>query len=177
MQFDFERIRLVFENRHSVREFSGEPIDKTLLLDAIELANRCPSACNRQSTKVYVLDTELRKTLTPKGYDVYNADKYLIITGSKKAYDISEAYDWIANAGIFAGFLTLSLNAAGIGNCINRMVLFGDALYNKNLHSKCGIPDDEQIIFEMAIGNLKEEFNVPLSFRKKANDIVTFIEA
>ncbi|ASK56498.1 hypothetical protein CEQ48_17760 [Vibrio tarriae] len=44
-----------FESRYSVREFSKERIERGLLLEAIELSLKTPSACNRQPWHVYYI--------------------------------------------------------------------------------------------------------------------------
>ena len=48
------------ENRHSVREFADEPVSLDELNQAIQMAMRTPSVCNRQPTRVHViLDKEV----------------------------------------------------------------------------------------------------------------------
>lgn len=52
------------ENRHSVREYSSQPVTYDELLKAIKIAMRTPSVCNRQPTRIHViLDKDLIKRL------------------------------------------------------------------------------------------------------------------
>ena len=53
--FDKDEIRRFFQTRCSVRDFSDEPISESELQEAMELAYTTPTACNRQSSKVYVI--------------------------------------------------------------------------------------------------------------------------
>ena len=49
-----------------------------------------------------------------------------------------------------------------------------DTIYNDNIKKLCHIPDDEQIILEMAIGNYKDGFFVPVSHRRNVKDIIHY---
>lgn len=163
-------IEKLFNTRHSVRDYSEERVSQEALLQAIQLANQCPSACNRQPTKVYVISAEERETL---GYpNEYNATQYLIITGCVSSFKTTEMNDWIVSAAIFAGYLTLSLHAQGIGSCVIRKNLVKDTEYNKVIRSFCSIPEREQIVLELAIGKYKDTFKVPVSNRLSAHEIV-----
>lgn len=170
---NYNEVSLLFLTRHSVRDFEDTPIENEKLERAINLALRAPSACNRQPTKIYVISGKDRENI---GSDnSYHADKYLILTGQMKAFSIPELNDWIVSTSVFAGYLSLALHAVGIGSCIFRKDIVRQSKYNELLKSFCKIPNDEQIILEMAVGNYKEEFNVPVSYRRKASDITRFI--
>lgn len=45
------------KQRHTVRWFSDENIDKSTIIEVVKLAQTAPSACNKQSIKVYVIET------------------------------------------------------------------------------------------------------------------------
>ena len=87
---------------------------------------------------------------------------------------MGELNDWIVSTSIFCGYLTLALHAVGIGSCCCRKDIIKHSNYNKNIKSLCHIPDDEQIILEILIGNYKDEFFAPVSHRRDVKDIVHY---
>lgn len=167
-----DAIQDLFMTRHSVRDFSDIPVDKCELEKAIRLALRAPSACNRQAFQIYVLNGSDR--LKCGTDNVSNADKYLILTGNIRAYTMSELNDWIVSTSIFCAYLSLSLHAAGIGSCFYRKELIKNSEYNNKIRKMCEIPDDEQIVIEMAIGHYKDKFYVPVSCRRDVSEIVHY---
>lgn len=162
----------LFLTRHSVRDFADTTVDQEKLEKAITLALRAPSACNRQATQIYVISGEDR--VKAGSSNEYHADKYLIITGNMRAFSLSELNDWIVSSSIFCGYLSLALHSEGIGSCIFRKDIVKESKYNDNIKNMCHIPEDEQIILEMAIGNYKDEFYVPVSFRREAKEIIHY---
>lgn len=172
---DLSSIEQFFCSRHSVRTFADTPTDIEKIVYAINLANKCPSACNRQPTHVYIIDGDTRKMLG-EGNDM-GADKYMILTSDMLAYNLDEMQDWVVSTSIFAGCLSLTLHAAGIGNCVIRKCLFGPSEYNQQLRKYCKIPDHEQIVIEIAIGNYAEEFDVCISNRMDAQDFTNYVDA
>lgn len=162
----FERL---FRTRHTIREFSTEPIDVKKIEKAIELANKCPSACNRQPFKAYLVSGSVRRKIDGSIY--YNADKHIIITGVVSAFERDEYNDWIVNASIFAGYLTLSLHVYCIACCPMRVDLLERSKYYSKIREFCNIPEDERIILEMPIGNYKDNFSVAVSARIENKEI------
>lgn len=157
-----EVIEHFFQTRHSCRDFQDKLVSKKDIQNAISLALRCPSACNRQVTNCYVYQSKELQTI--------------ILTTSIRAYDIGEFNDWFISPSIFAGYLSLSLHLYGIGSCIYRKQLYGHHPYNEEMKQKCNIPEDEMIIIELRIGYYKDEFDVAISNRHQPDDIITFIK-
>ena len=166
-------VEQLFFTRHSVRDFADTPVDSKKLEKAVALAMCAPSACNRQASQIYVISGEDR--IKAGSSNEYNADKYLIITGNMRAFGMSELNDWIVSTSVFCGYLSLALHAENIGSCIFRKDIVNKSKYNDSIRTMCNIPDDEQIILEMAIGNYKDEFNVPVSYRKDAKDCLHYL--
>jgi nitroreductase len=165
-------VRQLFSTRHSIRDFSERPIPRELLLQAAQLALFCPSACNRQPSKVYVLEGKKREE---GGYEnIYHADKYLVVTGKINAFSTSEYGDWLVSATIFATYLALALHALGIGTCMMKKDLHFGSKYNEFLRKACHIPKNEKIVLEIAVGYCKDAFSVACSNRKNAQDVVVF---
>ena len=171
-EVEFAAAQKLFYSRHSVRDYADRNVENALILQAIEMANRCPSACNRQPYHVYVTDAQERQNL---GFDnEMNANKYLLITGRISAFKSNELNDWIVSASIFAGYLALSLHACGIGSCIMRKDLVKENNYNQAMRKFHSIPENEQIVLELAIGHYKDAFCAPISNRVSAETIVSF---
>lgn len=100
------------ESRHSVRYFSEEPVDETTLLRAIEMAGHSPSACNRQPTRVYytmdpILNAQIGDLVPGNAPSRGRIPIYLILTYDRKFFEPYETFQWLINAGIFAGYLSL----------------------------------------------------------------------
>lgn len=58
LKFNTEEIERFFKTRHSIRDFEKTPINEEDLKKALVLAQRAPSACNRQGYRAYVLNHE-----------------------------------------------------------------------------------------------------------------------
>ena len=167
-------IEQLFNTRHSIRTFRDDEISEIALRKAIDLALRCPSACNRQPFHIYVVDKAVKDRIGNS--EGYNGDKYLFITSDVRAFTIGEFNDWIVSPSIFAGYLTLSLHLYGIGSCVIRKDLVCDTQFNNAVRAECNIPKDEKLILELAIGYYKSENNVPYSNRHKSTEIISFVK-
>ena len=174
-----ENVKSLFYNRHSVREFGKEPINEQRFKLAIELAMRCPSACNRQCYRVHIVHksafSNLDNWMDGVGGFANDMDKMLIITGNISVYRLSEPYQHIVTATVFASYLTLSLEAYGIGCCFVQR----EVIPNKRwaiLAKKLNIPVNEEIVCCLCIGSLKDEYKVPVSYRLPYDTIVSEIK-
>lgn len=167
---DTGAVEKLFYSRHSVRDFDDSEVEQNKIIKAVEYALRAPSACNRQATHVYIMSESER--MKAGGGNEYHANKYLILTGVMDAYAPSELEDWIVSTSIFAGYLSLALHSQGIGACVIRKSLIYDGDFGKGIRRVCAIPDNEAIVLELAIGNYKDEFDVPVSYRRSAKDLI-----
>lgn len=175
---EFKIVEKLFNNRHSVREFNSTPVDDLMLKEAIKLATRCPSACNRQSYRCYIISKNnfgvIKKWMEGVGGFFEDVDKFIIITGKISVYRKNEELQWVVTPTVFASYLTLSLEALGIGCCfVQRSVIPNDSWCQ--ISEKLNIPGDEQAVCALGIGNLKDIYKVPISYRLPYEDIVTVI--
>lgn len=167
-QINFSEIEKLFNTRHSIREFSEEHVPDELLKKAIEMAQRSPSACNRQAVRVYSISSEdyikAMGNLDGIGGFAEDVDKFVLITGIRSAYRYGEKNQFIVSASMFAAYLTLSLHALGIGCCtVQRSLVADENFFNfRNLY---GISEDEQLVVMLGIGMMKEKIKVPISKR------------
>ena len=166
--------------RHSIRSFKNEEIDKNLIAKSIKMAQKAPSACNRQAVRAYVVSSEklcnlLGDDLSGIGGFAQDANKFILITGKLSAYRLDEYNQFIVSASIFSAYLSLSLLSNNIGSCIVQRPLRKTKGWD--LLRECfGIADDEQMVCMLAIGYLKDEYIVPVSYRLPVDNICKFIE-
>lgn len=119
-EFDFKNF---VDSKHSIRFFINSPIKKEEIEQAIMIASKAPSACNRQPWKVYyTLDQDKNKyiaKLVPgnKGF-AGDIPYYAVITVEREMFSFGEAFQWYLNGGIFISYFTLAFHSLGIGSCI-----------------------------------------------------------
>ena len=159
---DKDAVERLFNTRHSCRDYEERLVSKDDIKAAIELALKCPSACNRQVTNCYVYQSKELQTI--------------ILTTNIRAFEMSEFNDWFVSPSIFAGYLSLSLHLYGIGSCVYRKQLYGHHPYNEEMKKKCNIPEDEMIVQELRFGYYKDQFKAAVSNRHNADDITKYVE-
>ena len=174
-----ESVENLFDNRHSSRAFLDKEIDRSELIKAIQLANRYPSACNRQAVRVYVVNHERKDCLNhwfcgKQGFwdDV---KEFIMVCGKVSAYVPDEYQQYEVSAGIYIGYLTLALQLYGIGSCViqREVISTKDWL---TFASSLGIPEDDQLIFLLGCGYQDESVSVPLSYRFSVDEMTKFIK-
>ena len=165
----------LFDTRHSCRVFAERHVLNKDLKEAVKMALRCPSACNRQPFHVYAINPIKLAEKLGRNRLQYSGDRTLIVTGDVRAFNTNELLDWIVSPSIFAGYLTLSLHSLGIGSCVVRKDLVKDNTYTQAVRAITGMDESEQIVLEMFIGYYKDEFEVPCSNRAQSENIITFV--
>lgn len=170
-----------FSSRHSLRQFSKKDIDVEDIKEAVRIAQKAPSACNRQATKVYYysdMDKNNKLGELIAGNTGFDKDvkAYLVLTGDMSAfYDAFERNQLYVEGGMFAMALMEALHYKGIASC----ALQNGEFYKKNKKFKdiCeNIPDSERIILFIAIGYYKDEFDYAISNRKKLDKVLVVEE-
>lgn len=169
LNYDLETIKKLFYTRHSIRDFDSSEVDYGLVEKAIVLAQRCPSACNRQGTRVYVIKTSRAKEclvnwLNGIGGFQKEVKGYLLVTSKVSMYRKEEYYQHIVSSSIFTGYLTLALHAYKIGACVIQRVPIWNHGWDV-VRRQLDIPEDEQVICAIGIGNIKQNCSVPVSHR------------
>ncbi len=177
-QFNIREIENFIYTRHSIRDFDSSPVDENKLLQALILAQRAPSACNRQSVRAYVINPEdfagLSEQLQSIGGFAEAVSRYVLITGKHSSYRLSENNQYIVSASMYAAYLTLTLHLYGMGGCVIQRPVVWTPQWAEN-RKKLKIPVDEQIICMVAVGNLKESCRVPVSHRLQNCNVIKFI--
>lgn len=165
-------------SRHSIRDFDGTPVDKTLLEQAFALAQNAPSACNRQSTRVYVVyDEQKRKQLVElqnhgRGF-ADNAHPILVIATEMQSWCAGEQwFGGYVDAGIYMMNLLYALHYYRIAAI--PLNWYADEEANQKIHEILDIPDSQEVVAFVACGNPTNEFQLVTSKRRNAQEIVTF---
>lgn len=167
------------EHRHSVREFSDEPVDVNLIEQATDMAMRTPSVCNRQPTRVHlILNPEIiTKALAIQGgVGGYAAPPALIlITSDLRSFITSyERNEGFTDGGLFGMSLLLSLESLGLASCpLNTMFT---AKADKDTRKLLNLPDNEVPVMYIEVGNFLEETRTCASVRYTGNQITTVIK-
>lgn len=124
---EFYRLAL---SRQSCREFLDKPIDGALLESITDTALLCPSACNSQPWRFYVLSgksakgaAQYLKLPNMNGF-IDNCPAFIAIAEDRqgipsKMQERFEKMQFVSiDTGIAAAHITLAATAAGLGSCI-----------------------------------------------------------
>ena len=166
------------DSRHSVRSFTGEPIDIMLIHNALEIAETTPSACNRQPWYNYVvmdkntIDDILSIQRGARQFkDQVSA---LVITSSSAHFFFGNEFNQMYfNTGMYAMNLLYALHSEGLGTIPLNMGI-GDEDLTK-IRAICGIPDSQMPISLIAVGVLPEHYKYAKSARFSYKDYTKFL--
>ncbi len=161
---DFESLLL---SRHSIRYFSKEKVDKELIDKALELAQRTPSACNRQGWKTYVFEGENSINLVKwqngaRGFE-NEMRNTILVTANLKAFLSYEVHQAYIDGGLYAMNLINALHSLGLGTM---PLSCGFKCSKLKTLTVFGIPKNEVPILIIGFGKLEDSFNIADSSRK-----------
>lgn len=176
----FQHVNSSFESfsasRRSIRNFAGK-IPEGALLKAINLANSAPSTCNRQSTRIHVVNDKLKKQQLLKiqggnrGFG-HLAESIIIITSDLESWSGGRLRNGpYVDGGIFTMNLLYCLHYYKIGACSLNLYLSVEK--DKKFREIISIPNNESIIVMIAVGNVPEVINIAKSGRKNQKSILT----
>lgn len=156
------------QNRISVREFSKERPNKSNILEAIEIALKSPSVCNRQPSRVYLLSekSKIEKVLLMQGgYRGFETPPYLIlITSTMDAFvSPNERNEGFIDGGIFSMSLLYALEYKGLAACALNAMLGSKS--ETGIRNFFDLPQNEILIMFIAVGGFKEQTLSPKSKR------------
>lgn len=150
----------VIAARHSVRSFTGEPVDREIIDEMIEEANLAPSSRNSRSTGFMIIEDPstieaLSEMRTSGSSFMAKAPAAIIVLGDADKTDL-----WVENCSISATYLMLSAVEKGLGSC---WVHVNGRLRDKKDESKgyaeqyvrdlLGIKDKMRILCIIALGH------------------------
>jgi nitroreductase len=164
--------------RHSVRNFTERHIPDREIMQAVSLAERSPSVCNRQCWRVHVFTSAVDKAKVLKGQNGntgfgHLADRVLLITADLRSFITSgERNQAYSDAGMFAMTLIYALQAQKIASCcLNLCLSYHEEIAFRRV---CKIPGAEVPIMLIAIGYPPEDLQVAASARKSTEAVLSF---
>lgn len=168
----------LIHQRHSVRNFTRQPIPDSSIYQAVRLAQQSPSVCNRQCWRAHVFSSAqdkakvLRHQNGNTGFG-HLADRVLLITADLRPFISSgERNQAYTDAGMFAMTLLYALQAQGIASCC--LNLDNSLFEDLSLRRACKIPETEIPIMMIAIGYPPESLQVAAAVRVPTENILSF---
>lgn len=163
-------------SRHAVRCFSKEKLKKEDIKNAVSMAIKSPSACNRQMIKVNYIENQDKINFIKENsqglgnFELDNVNFFVITFDINANYFIGERNQGWFNAGLFSMNFVNALHSLGIGSCF---LQFGSSFKKECEFKKVlNIPNSERIAVIIAAGYYAEKSVVPCSARKDLNDIL-----
>jgi nitroreductase len=170
-KFDFAAFAA---SRHSIRQFTSDPVDFTLIEAAVSMALATPSVCNRQAWRVYAYsDAELKMRILSqqtgnRGFGELIAVLLVVACDLQCFSDARERNQAWADGGMFAMTLTLALHSLGLGTCCLNWCISGKA--GPAALTSCGIPESDAVVMLIGVGHVPKRFHVARSKRKPLHE-------
>lgn len=167
-------------SRASVRTFDMERVpDQKLLLEAVKMATRSPSVCNRQTGRIHCYTGDE----VPRLLEFQNGNRgfghrvpvlFAITSDLRFFTGVDERNQGWIDGGMFAMLFLLALHSKGLG-----AVSLNWSVRNardEQLRKAGKIPDHERIIMLIGCGFPEEDAEVPCSQRRPPDEIISFHE-
>lgn len=171
--------RELVQERSSIRSYSDRPVDLVDIEDALSIAMKTPTVCNRQSIKVRVVRKPeiISQILEVQGgaigYDTPPA--LLLITANDAAYlGANERNQGFIDGGLFAMSVLYALEYKSLAACALNAALTEEA--EKRIRGMMNIPSGEKLITFISVGHFQELSRVCKSFRYDAASIMEEVE-
>jgi len=164
------------KSRASARNYSDKNIPIDEMLKAVEIAKSAPSACNRQATRVYVIQgrEKIDRVLSYQNGNLgfgHLADKLVVLTSDLSSFRGADErnFAWI-DCGIFAMNLMYAFHHLRIGSCpLNAGIT---PTKEKKVREICEIPPEEIVCLFISCGYLPDQIELANSERKRTDEIV-----
>ena len=168
----------VLSSRFAVRDFGSSPIDMGLLRKALQLAEKSPSACNRQSWRVHVYTGDKALTL----FNLQGGGKSfaremqaaILICGDLTSYYLNETNLPYVDGSLYGMNLMLALHYYGLASI--PLTMGHKAGYLRKIKRAMGIPRNEVPVLLIGVGSYKDEFKAAVSCRYPYTQYTTFEE-
>lgn len=168
-------LALAFESRHSVRNFSAEPVSKADLDEAIRIAAYSPSVCNREPWQVRLYEgSDVQRMLKYQNGNRGFADTVPVLALVSVELGHFEGVGernqaWI-EGGVFSSTLVWVLHTLGLGSCMLNLSLptnQADAL-----RAAADMPASEIPIMMIAIGHPTDGHRFARSPRRTTDELI-----
>lgn len=166
-------------SRHSVRDFSGEMVPLDTLRQVIELAQKAPSACNRQSARVYAVYDEKKRTRLvemqnhQRGF-ADNANPLLVLAFDRRDWETGEQwFGGYLDAGIYLMNLLYALHFHKIAAI--PLNWYASLEYTQELRDMLSMPVSQVPVAVIACGYPKSDFKLVTSKRIPVEDVLKLV--
>jgi len=156
-------------SRYSVRQFLPTRIDEEAVHQAMAIASKSPSVCNRQGFRVHeIRDAQrIREALLIQGGSsgFLEAVPLLLVVSTKAPvfFGLYERNQPFVDGGLYAMSLMLAFHYLGWATCpLNWCASPGK---DRHFRRAFSFPDDELIVMFLAVGQMPEQLLVPASRR------------
>ncbi len=167
------KVKALFEQRASVRQYKNEKVPKEVILDLADAAKLAPSAVNLQPWKIYIVEKKSVREKINKAYPkewFRKAPEVAIFCGLKNE-------NWVRNDGrsylmcdvtILADYFVLAATEAGLGTCYI-------AAFDENIvKDALGLKQEEPILI-VTFGYPDENTNKKEKKRKRVDEIIQWV--
>ena len=156
------------QSRFSVRDFGTDKISLEHIERALSIAEKTPSACNRQSWRIYVYAD---KTLRDKIFSLQggckgfwqNMQYAILICGDIRGYNINELSQVYVDGGIYAMNLLYALHFEGVASI--PLTMGHKQKTVRMIKSEMDIPENEIPVLLIGVGSYKDKYKVAVSER------------
>lgn len=165
------------ESRKSIRNYINQDIPLTKIKEAIKLSLNYPSACNRQTARVYLYTDkeQIDKILEIQGGNRgfgHLTNKLIVITAELGVFEeTTERNQAFIDGGIYLMNLLYALHQQEIGCCT--LNCGNTPKKDETLQKICGTKKSEVFIAMITCGILPSEFSVALSPRYSMDEVCT----
>lgn len=169
----------VFSNsRYTVRNYTSQPIPIEVFNECIDMAQKSPSFCNRQPTRVHIVkNSKIKEQILAlqngnRGFG-HLAETLLVITSVvSTTKDIHERFENHLNGGMFCMSLFNALHYKKVASCALNWSVSKER--DISLRKILNIKDNEVILLIISCGLPPKEFSIASSPRKGHSLITTY---
>ena len=180
-KFDYTNLNFeeLAKNRRSVRDFGKDELNEEDVLEAIKIAQKSPSSCNRQAAKTYYIKDKaiVEKVIQLQGgltSHSVNIEGLVLVTGDSQYMNEPREYNQTyIDGGMFAMSLVYALTYKNIATCTLNTCFNIDK--DKKMRELLDIPITEDFICFVAIGSFPEIIKYAKSPRDKIEEMTTII--
>lgn len=173
---DKKNFKELAEGRFAVRSYSDEPVSKKDIEEAIAIAMKTPTVCNRQSLRVHVMYKKevIEKVLEVQGGIAYydTPPVLLLITADDNGYvGVNERNQGFVDGGLFAMSVLYALEYKKLAACPCHAMF--TEIPEKTIRGMLDLADSEKLITFISVGHFNEKNSVCKSFRYPVDYILS----
>lgn len=164
--------------RRSVREFDDKYVEISFIKKAVEIAQKSPSVCNRQASKIYYIrgrneiDFLLSQQNGNAGFGYQIPSLAIVSVDQTHFFNSTERNQPYIDGGLFTMSFLYGLSAQGLSSCCLNWCVVPSV--DRKTHKVLKIPKSERIMMLVAIGYPAKGVKVPKSARKNLDNVLVY---